>query len=39
MSLEQIDDIFRSQNMRNLLLGVYHDKRFDQVIITLKRRI
>jgi hypothetical protein len=39
MSLEQIDDIFRSQNKRNLLLGVYHNKKFDQVIITLKRRI
>jgi PDZ domain/Aspartyl protease len=39
MSLEQIDDIFKSQNDRNLLLEVYHDKKYDQVIITLKRRI
>lgn len=39
MSLEQIDDIFRSQNDRNLLLEVYHDKKYDNVIITLKRRI
>ncbi len=39
MSLEQIDDIFKSQNDRNLLLEIYHDKKYDQVIITLKRRI
>jgi len=39
MSLEQIDNIFKSQNDRNLLLGIYHDKKYDQVIITLKRRI
>jgi hypothetical protein len=39
MSLEQVDDIFKSQNDRNLLLEIYHDKRYDQVIITLKRRI
>jgi hypothetical protein len=39
MSLEQVDDIFRSQNDRSLLLEVYHDKRYDNVILTLKRRI
>ena len=39
MSLEQVDDIFRSQNNRNILLQVYHDKRYDNVILTLKRRI
>jgi len=39
MSLEQIDEIFKSENNRNLLLEVYHDKKLDQVIITLKRRI
>ena len=39
MSLEQVDDIFKSQDDRSLLLGIYHDKRVDQVIITLKRRI
>jgi hypothetical protein len=39
MSLEQIDNIFKSQNDRNLLLEIYHDKKYDQVIITLKRRI
>jgi hypothetical protein len=39
MSLEQIDDLFKSQNDRSLLLEVYHDKKLDSVIITLKRRI
>jgi hypothetical protein len=39
MSLEQIDDMFKSQNERNLLLEIYHDKKHDNVIITLKRRI
>lgn len=39
MSLEQIDNIFKSKNDRNLLIEVYHDHRFDRVILTLKRRI
>ncbi len=39
MNLEQIDEIFRSQNDRSLLLEVFHDKKYDQVILTLKRRI
>ena len=39
MTLEQIDNIFKSQNDRNLLLEIYHDKQKDQVIIKLKRRI
>ncbi|MGH7237464.1 MAG: PDZ domain-containing protein [Candidatus Saccharimonadales bacterium] len=39
MSLEQVDDIFKSQNDRSLLLEVYHDKKYDNVVITLKRRI
>jgi S1-C subfamily serine protease len=39
MSLEQIDNIFKSQNDRNLLLGISHDKKLDEVILTLKRRI
>ncbi len=39
MSLEQIDDLFKSQNERSLLLDIYHDKKIDQVILTLKRRI
>ena len=39
MSLEEIDRIFRSQDDRNLLLEIYHDKKTDRVILTLKRRI
>lgn len=39
MTLEQVDALFKSQNDRNLLLGIYHDKKLDQVILTLKRRI
>jgi len=39
MSLEQIDEIFKSQNDRNLVLEVAHDNKHDMVIITLKRRI
>jgi len=39
LSLEQIDDMFKSQNDRSLLLGIYHDKKLDHVILTLKRRI
>ena len=39
MTLEQIDSIFKSQNDRSLLLDIYHDKKLDRVIMTLKRRI
>jgi hypothetical protein len=39
MSLGEVDDIFRSKNDRSLLLEVYHDKKYDNVILTLKRRI
>jgi hypothetical protein len=39
MTLEQIDNIFKSKNDRNLLIEVYHDHRYDRVILTLKRRI
>lgn len=39
MSLEEIDNILKSKNERNLLIEVYHDHRFDRVILTLKRRI
>ncbi len=39
MSLEQIDNLFRSKNGRNLLIEVYHDNKYDHVILTLKRRI
>ncbi len=39
LSLEEIDGIFRSAPDRSLLLEIYHDKKYDNVIITLKRRI
>jgi hypothetical protein len=39
MSLEDIDAMFKSQDDRSLLLEIYHDKKYDKVIITLKRRI
>lgn len=39
MTIEQIDDIFKSQPDRSLLLDVYRNKKIYRVIITLKRRI
>jgi hypothetical protein len=39
MTLEDIDKIFKSQDGRSLLMEIYHDKRTDRVILTLKRRI
>lgn len=39
LSLEDIDGMFKSQADRSLLLQIYHDKKYDNVIITLKRRI
>jgi hypothetical protein len=39
MSLEEVDSLFKSQNDRSLLLEVFHDKRYDRVEMTLKRRI
>jgi PDZ domain/Aspartyl protease len=39
MSIEQVDDIFKSKNDRNLLLGIYHEKKYGKVVLTLKRRI
>jgi hypothetical protein len=39
MTLEEIDGLFKSRPDRSLLLDVYHDKKYDNVIITLKRRI
>jgi len=38
MTLEQIDEIFRSRDNRILFLDVYHDQKFT-TLITLKRRI
>ena len=39
MSLEEIDGILKSRNERSLLLEVYHDHKYDRIIITLRRRI
>ncbi|CAN5297464.1 hypothetical protein BH09BAC6_BH09BAC6_16430 [soil metagenome] len=39
MTLEEIDALFKSQNDRSLLLEIYHDKKTDRVILTLKRRV
>lgn len=39
MSLEEIDNILKSKNDRSLLIEIYHDHKFDRVILTLKRRI
>ena len=38
MSLEEIDQIFRSRDSRVLFLDIYHDQKFT-TLITLKRRI
>jgi len=39
MSLEEIDALFKSRDNRSILLEVFHDNRYDNVILTLKRRI
>ena len=39
MSLEEIDGILKSKNDRSLLLEVYHDHKYDRIIMTLRRRI
>jgi hypothetical protein len=39
MTLEEIDSIFKSRDGRGILLEIFHDKRYDKVILTLKRRI
>lgn len=39
MTIEQIDDIFRSKNDRNLLIGIYRERRLNKMVLTLKRRI
>lgn len=38
MTAEEIDSFFKT-NERSLLLEIYHDKKYDRVIINLKRRI
>jgi hypothetical protein len=39
MTIEQIDNILKSKDERSLLIEVYHDHKYDRVILTLKRRI
>jgi C-terminal processing protease CtpA/Prc len=39
MTLEEIDALFRSRDNRSILLEIYHDNRYDNVILTLKKRI
>ncbi|WP_162996615.1 aspartyl protease family protein [Mucilaginibacter celer] len=39
MTLQEIDELLKSKDDRSLLLDVYHDKRLDKVVLTLKRRI
>jgi len=39
MSLEQIDQILKSKAERSLLMEIFHDHKYDNVILTLKRRI
>lgn len=39
MTIEQIDNLLKSKSERNLLIEVYHDHRYDRVILTLRRRI
>jgi hypothetical protein len=39
MTLEELDHIFESRDNRSILLEIYHDKEYDQVILTLKQRI
>lgn len=39
MTLEEIDSIFKSRDGRGILLEIFHDNRYDKVILTLKRRI
>lgn len=39
MSLEEIDALFKSKDQRSILLEIFHEKKYDNVILTLKRRI
>jgi len=39
MTIEDIDNLFRSRNDRSLLLDIFHDNVYDKVILRLKRRI
>lgn len=39
MTIDQIDNLFRSRDGRNLLLEVYRDKQYSKMLLTLKKRI
>ncbi len=39
MTIEQIDNLFRSKDGRNLLLEVYRNNNYMRVVLTLKKRI
>jgi hypothetical protein len=39
MSIEQIDNAFRTKDDQSVLLVIFHDNQYDKVILTLKRRI
>jgi hypothetical protein len=39
MTLQQIDDLFKSEDGRSFVLDIFRDKKYHKVIITLKRRI
>jgi len=39
MTMQQIDDLFKSRDGRTILLELYRDKITDRVLLTLKRRI
>jgi hypothetical protein len=39
MSIVDIDNLFKSRNNRNVMVEVLRDKKFETVILTLKRRI
>jgi C-terminal processing protease CtpA/Prc len=39
VTLDDLDQLFRSKEERKLLLGIYRNKKYENIIITLKRRI
>jgi hypothetical protein len=39
LTIGQIDNIFRSRNDRSILLEIFHDNQYDDMVLVLKRRI
>jgi C-terminal processing protease CtpA/Prc len=39
MTIAEIDDLLKSRENRNVLVEIYRNKKFETVILTLKRRI